>query len=289
MDRKDSLSFNISFNLPPEVIREYFDGMAKVEAAKHSGDNNLSLLVQAAVPLLTSHLFSERSKKDTVSVSKEKMLKDFGPMNCPQEESKTFIESGNCSEEGSLNISGFFGSILKGSNGKILDLLKSAGGIEGITNLLEGLSLDPAHKTKLSEVVKLLSNPSVDDSSKEMIVKMALDHILPSGESSNNIAKIIVEEMSNITPTESSVDSKCPIESEEKKSTPKVKPVYNENFDEMNKMMNGNGLVDVMNMFKPMMENMMSGFGNMNVRMEDKPGSETKEEVILSEELDKIN
>jgi hypothetical protein len=37
MLRQDS--FNITFNLPPEIIREYYDGMAKVEIAKNSNSN----------------------------------------------------------------------------------------------------------------------------------------------------------------------------------------------------------------------------------------------------------
>lgn len=34
MSRSDAASITLNFNLPPEVIREYFDGLAKVESAK---------------------------------------------------------------------------------------------------------------------------------------------------------------------------------------------------------------------------------------------------------------
>lgn len=36
-----SASFNINFNLPPEVIREYFNGSAKVEKAKHAPSSDI--------------------------------------------------------------------------------------------------------------------------------------------------------------------------------------------------------------------------------------------------------
>lgn len=61
--RNDSASINFSVNVPPEVIREYFDGMAKVETAKHpvpvatpAGFNWTTLIPMLAplvVPFLT--------------------------------------------------------------------------------------------------------------------------------------------------------------------------------------------------------------------------------------------
>lgn len=71
--RKDCASFEISFNLPPEVIKEYFDGLAKVETAKHgppmpvpksSGLDLMSLLSlsSALLPLVTPYLTKLISK-----------------------------------------------------------------------------------------------------------------------------------------------------------------------------------------------------------------------------------
>lgn len=68
--RNDSASINFSVNVPPDVIREYFDGLAKVETAKHkpavstsSGFNWSSLvplLGPIVIPLLTEHFKSSK-------------------------------------------------------------------------------------------------------------------------------------------------------------------------------------------------------------------------------------
>ena len=41
MSRNDVISFKVNFTLPPEIIKEYFDGLAKVESAK-----NYHLIIQ---------------------------------------------------------------------------------------------------------------------------------------------------------------------------------------------------------------------------------------------------
>ena len=56
--RNDSASINFNVNLPPEVIREYFEGKAKVEAAKRppapeSSEFKFSSLIPLLTPLLT--------------------------------------------------------------------------------------------------------------------------------------------------------------------------------------------------------------------------------------------
>ena len=64
MSRPDSLTFNVSFNLPPEIIREFFDGMARVATAKGNGVNNsVATLQQIITPLLAKK--EEKSNEET--------------------------------------------------------------------------------------------------------------------------------------------------------------------------------------------------------------------------------
>jgi len=50
--RNDSASISFNVNVPPEVIKEYFDGMAKVEAAKHSDSNSFGSIWSSLIPLI---------------------------------------------------------------------------------------------------------------------------------------------------------------------------------------------------------------------------------------------
>lgn len=62
MSRHDAASISVNFTLPPEVIREYFDGMAKVESAKHTSSgsgfdwSSLLSLAPLVIPLLTDYM-----------------------------------------------------------------------------------------------------------------------------------------------------------------------------------------------------------------------------------------
>lgn len=76
MSRTDVASFTINFTLPPEIIRECFDGMAKVEAAKipKAADYSIitSILAPVAVNYLTSYLTGNKSSStncNTVNLS----------------------------------------------------------------------------------------------------------------------------------------------------------------------------------------------------------------------------
>jgi hypothetical protein len=70
--RNDSASINFSINLPPEIIREYFDGLAKVENAHHSNTRSsgydtsyLTGLLSFLVPICTAYFTKPSSCKDT--------------------------------------------------------------------------------------------------------------------------------------------------------------------------------------------------------------------------------
>ena len=79
MSHSDSASFSVNFNIPPEVIEKYFDGLAKVESAKHrpqpsntSGFDWSSLigLLPICVPMiaaLSSSFASEKMVKSPVA------------------------------------------------------------------------------------------------------------------------------------------------------------------------------------------------------------------------------
>ena len=67
---KDSASVNFSINVPPSIIREYFDGLAKVETAKHKVPESkgfdwsslIPLVVPFVTPLITKSLESSPSE-----------------------------------------------------------------------------------------------------------------------------------------------------------------------------------------------------------------------------------
>ena len=78
MSRNDSASITVNFTLPPEVIREYFTGLAKVETAKHSSESGKSfdwstLLAFAPLfmPLLTNMMKSSDLSSAAESVTKK--------------------------------------------------------------------------------------------------------------------------------------------------------------------------------------------------------------------------
>jgi len=62
MSRTDVMSFSVNFTLPPEIIKEYFDGLAKVESSKKSS-SDYSILY-ALAPLFLNQLSSYNNKTD---------------------------------------------------------------------------------------------------------------------------------------------------------------------------------------------------------------------------------
>ena len=70
-----SACISLNFVLPPEIIKEYFDGLTKVEAAKHGSGFNWSSLLSLAVPTLLPLLVnscSSTSPKCSTKVPKPK-------------------------------------------------------------------------------------------------------------------------------------------------------------------------------------------------------------------------
>jgi hypothetical protein len=83
MSRNDVASFTVNFTLPPEIIREYFDGVAKVEAAKtekKTKSTDYSWLMSLLTPILTSYLTKSMCSSDykcdfTKAASDDKNIK----------------------------------------------------------------------------------------------------------------------------------------------------------------------------------------------------------------------
>lgn len=121
MSRSDAASITLNFNLPPEVIREYFDGLAKVESAKRSGSDksfdwssllafaplllpvlsNLSKSYESPKPVRVPEKFSESKEQvpkcsdvDT-SEGKPDIVISFvqKPVDSPVSEPKVLLES----------------------------------------------------------------------------------------------------------------------------------------------------------------------------------------------------
>lgn len=73
MDPNNTASITLNLSLPKEIIKEYFDGMAKVEAAKkHSTDlSSLAFLIPIVTPLLASYLTPSKSTEKKVENNKK--------------------------------------------------------------------------------------------------------------------------------------------------------------------------------------------------------------------------
>lgn len=91
--RSDSAFFNISFQVPPEVIREYFDGVAKVESSKKSlinidFGNVLTSLAQMASSTSQSDTSTvlDAMKKEQFTVPHEFKEAIINLMSKPQKE-----------------------------------------------------------------------------------------------------------------------------------------------------------------------------------------------------------
>jgi hypothetical protein len=76
-------SFTITFNLPPEIIREYYDGLAKVETAKNSkpsSKSNLSSILNSCKPILNKFCDKSDAINSKIAIGvglDDETLKDF--------------------------------------------------------------------------------------------------------------------------------------------------------------------------------------------------------------------
>jgi hypothetical protein len=76
-------SFTITFNLPPEIIREYYDGLAKVETAKSSkphSRSNLSSILNSCKPILNKFCENADTINSKIAIGvglDDETLKDF--------------------------------------------------------------------------------------------------------------------------------------------------------------------------------------------------------------------
>jgi len=75
-------SFTITFNLPPEIIREYYDGLAKVETAKSSkpSKSNLSSILNSCKPMLSKFCDTAEAINPKIAIGvglDDETFKDF--------------------------------------------------------------------------------------------------------------------------------------------------------------------------------------------------------------------
>lgn len=73
MQRTDIASITLNLTLPPEIIKEYFDGLTRVEAAKKAtSDSNLSSLLTTFGPSVVAACSSKKEeKKEEVTEKKD--------------------------------------------------------------------------------------------------------------------------------------------------------------------------------------------------------------------------
>ena len=81
-------SFTITFNLPPEIIREYYDGLAKVETARSleilalskPSKSNLSSILKSCKPMLSKFCETANTINPKIAIGvgiDDETLKDF--------------------------------------------------------------------------------------------------------------------------------------------------------------------------------------------------------------------
>lgn len=246
MSRRDTASISFKCTLPPEVIKEYFDGLAKVESAKHPPTSNNSFdwsSLLSAAPLLLS-LFSSANPS---FVNKVKP-KTRSSVKIPDEQQINELANKFVSEHG------------PDTTPEIV------------------ISIIPTQDNKESQESVL--DEMVNDAMKEFTDKCK--------EEATDKDQEKLRTMLNF-------EDKMRQDPESKKSTPKRNVIYQEGDNvvvDMSQVFGGNngGLVDMMKMFAPMMEGMMSGMNQVRVDPIINKGDDSKKESESTEQTEnKLN
>ena len=78
--REESASISFNINIPSKIIREYFDGLAKVEIAKlthkSASQSDMAPVYTAVCSMLTDYLNKESAEKEVVSMKVPSLPKD---------------------------------------------------------------------------------------------------------------------------------------------------------------------------------------------------------------------
>jgi hypothetical protein len=106
MSRTDVMSFSVNFTLPPEIIKEYFDGLAKVESSKKSSSDNSILYALAPFLLSRSNKSDDKSVNDLLNKIKKESKKE-DKKEVKKEESKENTKDYSHFIKGVLSLLGY--------------------------------------------------------------------------------------------------------------------------------------------------------------------------------------
>jgi hypothetical protein len=250
MSRSDSASFNINFNLPPEVIREYFNGLAKVEKAKHGQSSGFDWGVLTPFLVGAISALGPKSVRTPVPVSRECASDEE-----EDESSKTLIK---------INM-GEFG--------------------EMITDVLGKMQTDDSKRksTESSSHVDSSKDEKSGDSPKSDVSHDPKSDTSDSPKSTSNDSSKS-DDSSKVDLKQDASSVKRPVYDEDHSQTPGFGPMGGFGADASG----AGGLADMMKMFGPLMGQLMNGMqpgmqSGMNmppgVKVEINPGSTQKSET----------
>jgi len=276
MSRSDVASFNVNLTLPPEIIKEYFTGLASVESAKAHDSNGFDDLIKFVSPMIpglmsfvvnSPGVFDEKTSQVKKSTSKKRERSLEAGFN--------FFDEKDC-----------------------VDIQKD------VDNVVTTYVVKVSNDSNVSKVFDVLMKKLEDDFINK---KSSSDDSAKEDEESSKVD----EEKSDDGKDKAEEDK---VEEESKHKAHQVfnrrRGVYQEGDEgvvglnagviDLNSAFgqNGGNLNDMMKMLGPMMENIMGGFSNMNL---PKPPEETttttstsptvagKGEEIDGGELDKLD
>lgn len=273
--RTDSASITFNVNVPPEVIKEYFDGLAKVENAKHTPASPSMLsgfdwtsLAPILFPLLIQYLSSSGNSSSTSSLSE----KYRSPVRVPESRSdvRSRVSESKDNDKPEIVIS-FVQKPAESSSESNKNEQKDASGKdsdEKKTNESETIDM-----TKVAAIVSTV----VDALGDKKVEFDSTDKKSPSseGDSSENVQSEKKKEESS--------------EKKESQSEKKAKrPAYQEGdnvmqFD-LNNLGGAGGIADMMKMFGPMFQGLSAGLENFS-----KPQEVSKSESKVEKKVEVLS
>jgi hypothetical protein len=263
MSRNDSASITLNFTSPQEVIKEYFEGLAKVEAVKHASKSNeyrfdWGSLLSLAVPFILPHLaetLNGKSKSSDVRVPTKKPFESND--NIDVKDNTDVIQVVSTNDQVMLKMLQEQGIEIAG-RGKINDEEETPDKKEEIDD------------AEIPLVLTMLFNEyNIVDANDRKILKGLFGKYLPEKEKSSN-KKI------NISTGSDEKKSDVPV------STKPRRPIYQDGEVtlDLNNLQNAfsgtngtNGIADMMKNFAPLMEGLMNGMNTMKPNDSSKASS----------------
>lgn len=271
MDRTDNASFTINFNLPTEAIHAYFEGLAKVESAKHRPSSessfewsSLAKYIPVFLPMLHEYM---KSQEDT----KVKIPKKFDEQKLAHQ----CVKCDECSEDPDISI-----VIVHDDQGK--------SEVHPITRVQSKISTKSSEKSEVCPSgcpvsrARVPSTHSTPKTSTESTEKTAKNTEFLSGMTFTQDSKEKPQQVKPEHDTKKEHDVKT--EKNSSSDSKQRRPVYQDGNNVVLDLQdltsafggaNSGSITDMMKMFGPMMEGLM---GNINSSKQEETNVKTEQD-----------